>query len=275
MLSQMDGTSGAPPSNRDPAPTGAPRRTRRSTTTRQSTIAVEAIDRIRDLIATRQLGPGARLPNETDLAGQLGLSRNSLREAVRALALVHVLDVRQGDGTYVGSLEPALLLESIGKATSMLPDRTLLELFEVRRFLEPPATALAAARCTDEDLAELHEDLDRMSAAPGIEELVEVDTRFHRRVAMAAGNQTLASLLDNVSSRTLRARLWHGVARQQARDSTLTQHRGILEALRARDPELARVAAATHVASSEHWLRWVIAGGKHAAEDVQQSAPPS
>src|ERR1700746_3166721 len=65
----------------------------------------EAIETIRELIASGEWGPGTRLPREADLAAQLGLSRNSLREAVRALSLARVLEVRQGDGTYVSSLE--------------------------------------------------------------------------------------------------------------------------------------------------------------------------
>jgi GntR family transcriptional regulator, transcriptional repressor for pyruvate dehydrogenase complex len=73
----------------------------------------EAIDRIKEMIVSGELHPGDRLPREADLAERLGLSRSSLREAVRALALIHVLDVRQGDGTYVTSLEASRLLEAM------------------------------------------------------------------------------------------------------------------------------------------------------------------
>jgi len=73
----------------------------------------EAIDKIKEMIVSGELGPGDRLPKEADLADRLGLSRNSLREAVKALSLIHVLDVRQGDGTYVTSLEPRLLLDAM------------------------------------------------------------------------------------------------------------------------------------------------------------------
>src|SRR5262245_1612816 len=93
----------------------------------------EAIQRIRELIASGEWGPGTRLPREADLARQLGLSRNSLREAVRALSLARVLEVRQGDGTFVSSLEPEALLEPALSATHLLQGRTVLELFEVRR----------------------------------------------------------------------------------------------------------------------------------------------
>src|SRR5213082_177241 len=85
----------------------------------------EAIESIRELIVSGEWGPGTRLPREADLAAQLGLSRNSLREAVRALALARVLEVRQGDGTYVSSLEPSELFEPTLSATDLLRGRTV------------------------------------------------------------------------------------------------------------------------------------------------------
>src|SRR2546428_548497 len=87
----------------------------------------EAIERIRQIIMSGEWGPGTRLPRESDLAARLGLSRNSLREAVRALSLLRVLEVRQGDGTYVSSLEPDLLLESTRFVSHLLADRTAID----------------------------------------------------------------------------------------------------------------------------------------------------
>src|SRR3712207_6548777 len=101
-----------------------------------------AITRIRDLIATGDLAPGDRLPPEGELAQLLGVSRNSLREAVRALIQANVLDVRRGDGTYVTSLEPQLLLSGLGFVVDLMQDRTVLELFEVRRLLDRKSTRL-------------------------------------------------------------------------------------------------------------------------------------
>ena len=103
-----------------------------------------AITRIRELIAAGRLVPGSRLPPEHELATQLGLSRNTVREAVRALVTTRVLDVRRGDGTYVTSLTPQLLLEGVGAAVELMGDDDALEVLEVRRYLEPAATALAA-----------------------------------------------------------------------------------------------------------------------------------
>src|SRR5438105_14271945 len=142
-------------------------------------VTQDAIESIRELIVSGEWGPGTRLPREADLAAQLGLSRNSLREAVRALSLIRVLEVRQGDGTYVSSLAPDLLLESTRMATDLLPGRSVLELFEVRRLLEPGAVALAAQRMDAAAKARLKRELDRMFAAGSdVQELVDADAAF-------------------------------------------------------------------------------------------------
>jgi len=215
----------------------------------------DAIEGIRQLIASGQWGPGHRLPPEAELATQLGLSRNSLREAVRALSMMRVLEVRQGDGTYVSSLEPDQLLESTRFVTHLLRDHTVIELFEVRRMLEPAAAALAAVRMAEDGRQDLKRELDRMLAAQAVEDLVEADVAFHSLVARATGNSVLSSLLESLSTRTMRARLWKGRADQGALDATRAEHTRIYEAIIARDPELARTMAAAHVATGERWLR--------------------
>jgi GntR family transcriptional repressor for pyruvate dehydrogenase complex len=223
---------------------------------RSISVTQDAIEQIRALISSGEWGPGARLPRESDLAAQLGLSRNSLREAVRALSLIRVLEVRQGDGTYVSSLAPDLLLESTRMATDLLPGRAVLELFEVRRLLEPAAAALAAQRMDAAGKAALKRELDRMFAAgTDVEELVEADAAFHEVLAGAPGNAVLSSLLKSLSSRTVRARLWHGVADRKALDLARAEHTRIYEAIVAGDAELARAAAMLHVETNERWLR--------------------
>ncbi len=110
----------------------------------------EAIEKIKSMIVSGALRPGDRLPKEADLAAELGLSRSSLREAVRALSLINILDVRRGDGTYVTSLEPAVMLEALSFIVDFHRDASVLEFLQVRRILEPAATAMAAERVSDE-----------------------------------------------------------------------------------------------------------------------------
>ena len=222
---------------------------------RTASVTDEAIARITELIAAGRWGPGDRLPSESELAAELGLSRSSLREAVRALSLVRVLDVRQGDGTYVTSLQPALLMDRIGVISRLLTDQTLLDLFEVRRLLEPAAAAMAAVRMGDAERGALLTELDRMRAAASVEDLVEADAAFHRVIARASRNDVLASLLENLSTGTMSARLWRARTDEGVLDATRAEHERIYEAVVAGDPELARILAGAHVANSEHWLR--------------------
>jgi DNA-binding FadR family transcriptional regulator len=221
---------------------------------RSMSVTDDAIEKIRELIVSGQWGPGDRLPPEAELAARLGLSRNSLREAVRALSLVRVLEVRQGDGTYVTSLEADLLLESTRFATHLMRNNIVLELYAVRRMLEPGAAALAAARIDEEGVAALGRELDRMVGAESVEELVDADMAFHSVIARASGNSVLSSLLESLSTRTLRARIWRGRDEAGALDDTRADHRRIYDAIRHRDPDLARAMAAVHVANGEAWL---------------------
>ncbi|TXS51284.1 FadR/GntR family transcriptional regulator [Streptomyces sp. t39] len=215
----------------------------------------EAIEKIKSMIVSGTLRPGDRLPKESELAAELGLSRNSLREAVRALALIRILDVRQGDGTYVTSLDPQLLLEALSFVVDFHRDDTVLEFLVVRRILEPSATAMAATRIGEEELDALSAQLDALGPEPSLEELVAADLEFHRGIVSAAGNSVLCSLLDGLSGPTTRARVWRGLTQEDAVGRTLREHRAILAALRDRDAEAARAWATVHVASVEQWLR--------------------
>jgi GntR family transcriptional regulator, transcriptional repressor for pyruvate dehydrogenase complex len=217
-----------------------------------------AIARIRDLIVSGELRPGDRLPPEQQLSEQLGLSRSSTREAVRALVTSRVLDVRRGDGTYVTSLSPQHLLEGIGFAMELTQEDSLIELAEARRVLEPQVTALAARRATDDQLDAVAGHLEQMRASDSPEEFVRHDAAFHAAIARASGNGTLSSMLIGISSVTLRARVFRGAEDHDAVARTLTEHEAILDALRNRDAGVAEACATVHVAGVESWLRSVL-----------------
>jgi GntR family transcriptional repressor for pyruvate dehydrogenase complex len=215
----------------------------------------EAIDKIKEMIVSGELGPGDRLPKEADLADRLGLSRNSLREAVKALSLIHVLDVRQGDGTYVTSLEPRLLLDAISYVVEFHRDDTVLEFLQVRRILEPAATAMAAQHMSAAEVAELRGILAELEDKPTVEDLVANDLEFHRKIAIGSGNTVLASLIDSLSGPTTRARIWRGLTQEGAVERTRDQHTAICDAIASRQPEVARSWATIHIAGVEEWLR--------------------
>jgi GntR family transcriptional regulator, transcriptional repressor for pyruvate dehydrogenase complex len=215
----------------------------------------EAITKIKEMIVSGDLRPGSRLPREADLADRLGLSRNSLREAVKALSLIHVLDVRQGDGTYVTSLEPSLLMGAMEFVVDFHQDDTVLHFLEVRRILEPAATAMAALRMSDDGVADLYRHLDAIGDAPTIDELVAADLEFHRKIADGSGNNVIGSLLDGLSGPTQRARVWRGLTQTGAVERTMAEHRAIVDAIAAREPDVARSWSTVHIAGIELWLR--------------------
>lgn len=215
----------------------------------------EAILRIKEMILAGELAPGDRLPPEKELSERLGLSRSSLREAVKALEVIRVLDVRRGDGTYVTSLEPRLLLEAMSFVVDLHDDHSVLEIFAVRRILEPAAASLAARNADAAGLEHLRDIVTSVDDATDVEGLVAHDLEFHRSIAEATGNSYLASLIDSLSSHTVRARIWRGITQENAVERTLQEHHAILDAIASGDAELASSLTVVHVSGVEQWLR--------------------
>ncbi|WP_022885280.1 FadR/GntR family transcriptional regulator [Glaciibacter superstes] len=215
----------------------------------------EAILKIKEMIISGALGPGDRLPPEKELSERLGLSRSSMREAVKALEVIRVLDVRRGDGTYVTSLEPRLLLEAMSFVVDLHDDSSVLELFAVRRILEPAAVALAATRATTDDVDALRTQIASVDVSTSVEDLVAHDLEFHGAIVELAGNRYLASLIESLSSHTVRARIWRGLTQEHSVDRTLSEHRAIVDALERGDAGLAQSLTVVHIAGIEQWLR--------------------
>jgi GntR family transcriptional repressor for pyruvate dehydrogenase complex len=221
------------------------------------------IDSIKQMLVDGELLPGDKLPIERDLAARLGVSRNTLREAVRALTTIRVLHVRQGDGTYVTSLAPDLLLDSLGFVADLHQDTAVLQFLQVRRMLEPEATALAAERLSAHELARLGgllEDAERLATAADVDHqrLIANDQQFHSIIAAASGNAVLAAIIENLSGHTTRARVWRGITDQGAARRTIAEHRAIYTALAGGDGFRARLYATTHIVGVEDWLRDVL-----------------
>jgi len=215
----------------------------------------EAIEQIKEMIVSGELKPGDRLPREIELAERLGLSRSSLRKAVRALSLIRVLDVRQGDRTYVSTLEPALLLEAMKFVLDLHHDDTVLAIIEARRIIEPIVTSMAAARITDAGILDLRTLLASVTSASTAAEFLAVDLEFHARIARHCGNTVLCSILSGLSAPTMRARIWRVITQENTIERTLQEHRMICDALEARRPDLAHAWAASHILGVEEWLR--------------------
>lgn len=229
---------------------------------------------IKQMILDGLLGPGDRLPAEKDLAGTLGVSRGSLREGVRALGTLGILDSRHGDGTYVTTLDPARLLAPVSFVADLQHDA---EFHAVRRLLETEAAGLAALHITDEDVQHARAALDESARALTAEpldrdRLAAADVAFHAVVARASGNAVLAALIDGIAGRTSQRRAGGGVHDDGLEDRTFVEHEAILAAIVARDPDRARLRMATHLLSLEEAVTGVGEAGVERA--VATSAAP-
>jgi DNA-binding FadR family transcriptional regulator len=217
------------------------------------------VQSIRQMIIDGRLRPGDRLPIERDLAAALGVSRNPLREGVRALSIMGVLETRQGDGTYVTTLDSSLLLAPMGFVVDLQDGSGTHHLHAVRRVLETEAASLAARQIGADALAEAAELLRRNEAEllldePNHETVIENDIAFHRLIAAAAANPVLSALIDALGGRTMRDRLRRSIAQPGADDTAHREHLSILAALVAHDPDRARTRMAAHLFTVEDYL---------------------
>jgi GntR family transcriptional regulator, transcriptional repressor for pyruvate dehydrogenase complex len=219
----------------------------------------DVVDGVKRMILNGALNPGDRLPVEKDLASALGVSRGSLREGVRALSILGVLDTRQGDGTYVTSLDPSVLLAPMGFVVDLHGEGNALSVHAVRRVLETEAAGLAARNMDAEALASARSALDEAALVLADtpvdhDRLIEIDIAFHRVIAVRSGNPVLAALIESLASRTIRGRLWRGLTEEGADQRTHGEHEAILAALAAGDPDRARVRMATHLLEVEEFI---------------------
>lgn len=220
----------------------------------------EVIGKLKALIASGEYEPGSRLPTERALAARFAVSRSTVREAVRALSLTGVVESRRGSGTYVTSLAPKAMLDSMSLLVEFSGEAGLADILAVRRVLEAEASAQAAARIDEQGLAELRSCLEQMRHDPqrgdgSVTAVTEADLQFHSVISAASGNPVLAALIDALGDRTLRGRIWRGYADTGVFDRAQAEHEAIYDALADGDPTRAAAATAAHVGQVERFLR--------------------
>jgi GntR family transcriptional regulator, transcriptional repressor for pyruvate dehydrogenase complex len=208
--------------------------------------ADEAMAEIKRKILDGELGPFQRLPSEKDLAEALGVSRPTVREAVRGLTTLNILEVRHGDGTYVTSLEPALLAAPMDFLFK-IEETSLVALTEIRRVLETGVAELAAVKASDTDISRLfvlaHQYGD---AIDDIDRCIELDLQFHTALAEAADSPILASMLSTVAALGVSSRQ-RTANDKGVRERSNLDHVRISEAVKAGDPAAAREAMFAHL----------------------------
>jgi DNA-binding FadR family transcriptional regulator len=201
----------------------------------------QAIDRLREAIGSGEWPVGQRIPSEPELIRSLGVARNTMREAVRALAHAGVLDVRHGDGTYVRART-----ETEGVLMRRAELTPLLDVVTVRRGLEVEAARQAAERRTPEDLTRLT-DLSRSPDAGSLDHRVQRAVEFHTALVDASHNPLLIELY-RAMTRSIAAAVHQATADPALSDVGTREHEELLAAVSEQAPDRAAAAAARHLA---------------------------
>ena len=216
--------------------------------------------RILDLVKSGYFKPGEKLPTERELSEQLQVSRPSLREAMRSLAFMNVIEIRQGSGMFVSSLEPELLVEHLDFVFS-LENANPGQLLQARQIVEPQSAALAAARITEEQLAAIHQVIEEtLLTADNLERHVELDIKLHNMIVGASGNPLLirfmASItyLDKITRFDVMKSMLE-ITRNKRVHQAYDDHERILEALRAKNPVAASEVMTQHLQHVETSMR--------------------
>lgn len=216
----------------------------------RSTLSEEIADRLLELIKAQQLRPGDKLPAERELAAEMRVSRPVLREALRALSIMKVVEIRQGAGTYITALEPQQLVSHLEFVLSKDPV-ALSQVIEARRVVELGNIRLAARRITPDELVDLADLLaDLRGAVDDATRFAELDIAFHDAVCAAAGNFLLAQFMRIVNTLGRASRERTGSA-AMVRRRALRDHEAILSALVAHDPAAAVAAMEAHLGHVE------------------------
>ena len=211
------------------------------------TYVAEAIRTIKDMILDGRLAPGQRLPPERSLSEALGVSRPTVREAIRSLQAMNILESRHGAGTFVASLSVDELLRPLQFVLS-LAEGGLDHLFEVRLLLEPGAAALAAERASDEQVAGLRDCAARAEAEAidDAEAMLRLDIELHERIFEACGQPAAPAPVGGDERARRREPLLHGAAARRAPADDRGAPRDRRGDRRAR-PRRSRAAMAAHI----------------------------
>ena len=198
----------------------------------------------------KKLQPGDKLPSERELAETLGVSRSSIRDAIRSLELMGMVEPRQGAGTIVREISSESLVNPLANAIKRKED-LIGELLDFRKMLEPQLAARAATRASPDEIAEMEDILDRQDRKLRAgESAIAEDSEFHYAIALASGNSIVLKVLDTLMDllRDSRERSLQEEGRPQ---KSLAGHRRILTAIKRRDIDGAKAAMRRHIENVE------------------------
>jgi GntR family transcriptional repressor for pyruvate dehydrogenase complex len=235
---------------------------------RRETVMDTVARRIEQLVRSGELKAGDRLPPEPELAQMLRVSRSSLREALKSLMYLGLIKSRAGDGTYIQSSLSRVLSQHF-QWMILLNEVQHLEIYELRKVLEPEVAALAAKRATRADIDRLEAALEGMAQSRGNPELFHVyDIQFHEAFAQASGNAAIQTTLRMLYHATTEARK-AVMPYIQNWDRHWQRHERVFTSIRDHKPELARKAVLEDLLYAESLLQ------QHVSSQEENQKPAS
>jgi GntR family transcriptional regulator, transcriptional repressor for pyruvate dehydrogenase complex len=235
------------------------------------TIAEEIVERITNYILDENLKPGVKLPSERELMTRLSVGRSSLREAIKTLGAIGIVEVRVGEGMFVGHGQTSLLTKPLAWGL-LIGEHSLREVIEARRLIEVELVTLAAQRATDDDLAEIAAEVDAMAdCLDDTAGFVNHDHAFHLAIARAAHNSVLFHVLDTLRH-IIRALIYQIYATVSETEPGYREHRAIFAALRAHDADTARATMTTHLNKASTQLLKLLNEPRPAADTAAEIA---
>ncbi|HKG26391.1 MAG TPA: FadR/GntR family transcriptional regulator [Thermomicrobiales bacterium] len=221
-------------------------------------LTTQVARRLVEYILSGRIEPGDRMPSERQLAEAFGVGRSAMREALKALTLIGLLDVRQGDGTYLKRADSALLPNVI-EWGMLLGEQRTMDLVEARQHVEPVIAGLAARRRSEADLTELRAFLMRMErSSEDHDAFVDADVAFHQRLADATGNSVLKDIHSGLQSLS-RAWIHRVISSAESSVPSYREHIPIYDAVERGDPAAATAAMEQHMTSAADRLRRALA----------------
>ncbi len=225
----------------------------------------EITRKLLDYLLSGEIEPGTKIPSERQLAEGLGVGRSAVREAIKSLSLLGLLDVRQGDGTYL-SRSGSDLLPRVIEWGLLLEEPRIMDLLEARAEIEVVVAGLAATRGDVEAVDRVRERFEAMRVADernDIDAYVEADLAFHLEIARTSGNEVMANIVTSLRSllRVWAERVLHHAGETR---TSLPMHEAIVDAIASGDAEAARAAMRAHMARAHRRLREAL-DAEHAA----------
>ncbi len=227
----------------------------------KETLPEQIAQRLKEYILDNRLKPGDRLPTEAELTEVFGVSRSSVREAMKLLQVSGVIDVKPGRGAVINSFDASAAFEQLSWGLSLVSDTDIfLELLEARRLLELMIAPLVMERMEEEHLSKLGNWLDRMENATSVEEYRVLDLEFHKTLIEAAHNRPLAQMGTVILEFFEKVR---ELFPHKTGPHSSEEHKAIYNACKNRDhKELQRITA-IHLNRYEEWIRQTLEDGSN------------